>query len=543
MCPWCQAEVTEPRFPCRSCGRRPKDHVSYARLAAQAQPAPAPPAAAEAMVHEADPAPHAFAPQPAADVGMELDFGAVGGAAPDVPDLAIAPRRDPAPAAPAGLPHLDLPPAAPPAAKAAPRRAVAAPVASSFDDGIDMGDGAAIDLASGPEDAVPEWARPAAAGPVSAGPSSAAAPPASLPKPVSTLLESDDGGRASAEALGAYGPVPAEAWKAPVYAYRVKMRQLELRRILDGKRTELAKAQAVVDDALVALAERGRKQIVGNVMYTKLLGDVTVAEAALGERDSALAAETEAHKKKTSGLDERISLHEAELAGARAEERSYAAGFERVDSIRQRAEAKLKRVEIELRGAVGRAGAASADDPEVLARTAERDARAAELTQAMPAATEAMQRLTAARRKLSEGEQKILAVKNERALLEDQFRKRGATHGAQVEEAQKVVRSALAALGRNMVNDTTTFGADWNEARIEVAAKDKLTASRDDEVLLHVMALDVHDRGAVQKGILMSLGAFLLLSLVLVIPIAITMLGTKPPPPPAAATTTVDPND
>ena len=106
-----------------------------------------------------------------------------------------------------------------------------------------------------------------------------------------------------------------------------------------------------------------------------------------------------------------------------------------------------------------------------------------------------------------------------------------------------VVRSALAALGRNMVNDTTTFGADWNEARIEVAAKDKLTASRDDEVLLHVMALDVHDRGAVQKGILMSLGAFLLLSLVLVIPIAITMLGTKPPPPPAAATTTVDPND
>jgi len=558
VCPWCQADVYETRFPCPSCGRRPKDHVSQMMRKVEA-PVAAPPAPA---------APVDAAPE-IADLHLELGDGHIGAraaVASDVPDLALAlpPPRRPPPAAAAPAPAPSPEPAPPdpddglslalPAPKvAAPRKAAAAAVQPSFDDGVDFhGDGGgAIDLDVRPEPEPPR--APPGGGSGAPGPRSASGAPESLPAasgPGSALLQSEDGGQGAAERLAGYGPPPAEWWRSPVYAYSVKMRQMSLRRDLVTRRADLEKAHAAADDALVVLAERARKLADQKPAYGKLVDAVKVAEADLRARDSALAAEAEAHAKKTAALDERVGKLEAEAAGARAEERSLRDYFNRVDDIRQRAEAKLKRAEIELRSAVARASGGPVDssgpaavrkaqtdaamsDPEVVSRAAERDARQAEVSGAMPAVTEANQKLTAARRKLASIEEPILAAKNQRAALEDEFRKRGATHGAEVEKGQTRVRAAMAALGRSIVADREAFGAEWEEARREIASLDQVTAARDDEVMLHVMAVDAYDRKSVQTGLALIVGALALVMAVALLPV---LVFARPAPKPPAAT-------
>jgi hypothetical protein len=458
------------------------------------------------------------------DVGQEASFEHP---APmlDIPDLGTAPS----PSAGLDLPSLDLP--RPSAKPKAPASAPSQPMGRSFDDGIDGMES---------DDAAPEWARPAAK----------SVAPAALPyvKPVSGVLLSEDGGKEEAARLAAYGPVPPELWKAPLYAYRVKMRQLELKRELVARRADLAKAQAAVDDALVVLAERGRKAVEGNDAYGKLTSAVILAESTLKDRDSALAAETEAHQKQTSALDAQLGKHEAEMAGARAEEKACQAAFDRVDDVRRRIDAKVKRVEIDLRSAVARASsgpagaAGAAADPEVISRTAEREARLAELAQSMPAVTEATQKLNVVKRKVADIQQKILGVKNERAALEDKFQKRGAAHGAEVQKAQLEVRTARAALGRVMAEDHATFGGEWAEARKELAELDLVQTGRDDAVILHVMALDAHDGDAMKKGVGILAGVALFLCLLMTVPVIVS-LGGKPPPPPPAAPAAVNPDE
>ena len=447
-------------------------------------------------------------------------------------ELDLGPRRPPPVSAGARAgdhggqlaPELEAfktPSLAPPPPKGA---HMAAPAAPPFDEALPSVDfGGAIDLAS--------------TGSTGSDP----APRVPQVKPVSSVLMSEDGGRARASQLADYGDAPDGIWKAPFYAYRVKMRQLELRRALADRRVELENAQGAADDALIVLAERARKQVQGSEAYSKLLGAVIVAENALRERDSAMAAELEAHAKATAGLDGQIARHEAELAGARAEEKSHQVAFDRVDAVRQRADAKVKRIDIDLRNAQARASvqglpaSTAAADPDVVARTAEREARLEELQQSLPAVTEANQKLSIAKKKVDGIEQKMLGVKNQRAALENQFRKRGAAHGAAVQKAQEEVRIALAAMGRAVAGDYNTFGVEWTESRAEIAKLDKATADRDDEVMVHVMALDVHDAKVVSKGMGLVVAFLVLLVLAITAPILVKLIGgTAPPPPPVA---------
>jgi hypothetical protein len=500
---------------------------------------------------------------PKAEAYGELDLGSAGPAGtdaplPEVPDLVLPTRARPAPAA------KPPPPVAREAATAATSQPGATPderalpAGPSFDDGLDMfGDGApiALDLASvppGPSAPAPEPVQAPSPRPAAPAPAGDARQPLGAPAPQpSALLQSEDGGRAAAVALAEHGPAPSAWWKAPLYAYRVTMRRMELRRALATCRADLEKAQAAADDGLVAIAGRGRAAASRVDAHAKLVGAVQSADAALRERDSALAAATDAHQRQVAAINERIAAIEVELTAARVEERSHADVLAKAEAV----EAKLKRAEIELRNAAVRADASSARKPSRDARQAEseqsladaslglraaleRDARQADLQQAAPAVTDATQRLATARRKLAAVEQRILAAKNERAACEDQFRRRGAAHGAEVAKAQQRVRTAMVALGRAIVNDPTNFGANWTEARKDIRALDKATAVRDDDVLLHVMALDAHDQKAVQTGVAIAvalLGLLLALAIVPIILGSTSSAKTRPATPPAGA--------
>jgi len=488
-----------------------------------------------------------------------------------VPDLDLGPRpprnvaqfaATPSPAAVApAQPAAKLPSFAPPPMKTAQKPVQVPTGASTFDDDMQIEDGKfELDMGSGPPlytppaaqdsgDAPPEWERAPSAelADVPKSPPSAGGPrlvPTSPPGP-----GSNRGGalgvmtdRDAADRLADYGEVPSEVWKAPLYTYRVKMRQSDLRRQLVPRRESLAKAKAAEDDALIAFAERGRPLVAGNPTYVPLLSVAATAEGVLRQRDTALAAESDAHANQVATIDSRLSQLAGDLAQAKAEERSVAVEFSRADDLRQRAEAKVKRVEIELRNAVQRATPsglpaspdAAAGDPEVHARTVERDARVAELNETMPAVNAATQKLGATRRKVAAAQQQVLDAKNERAALETQFKKRGEAHGAQVSEAQQAVRTALANLGRAGVTDEAAFGAEFADARKDIAALRKTTTTHAEEVALYEHAIEAYDKETVSRGFIL-LGVIGLVFLILAsIPFVLHGTAAKPPPPPEA---------
>ncbi len=157
-----------------------------------------------------------------------------------------------------------------------------------------------------------------------------------------------------ARALADYGDSPKTWWQAPLYAYRVRTRQSELRRQLAERRQDLGRAREACEEAKVAFAERARPVARKVETFARLLEPIAAAEKVMLERDGALAAEMEAHQAQLRVIDERVAQLEMELAEAKSEEDRIEAMLAEAEAVRQRAEAKMKRVEIEIRNASAR---------------------------------------------------------------------------------------------------------------------------------------------------------------------------------------------
>jgi hypothetical protein len=167
-------------------------------------------------------------------------------------------------------------------------------------------------------------------------------------------LESDD--EIEARTLAAYGEAPDGALKAPFYAYRVYKRRKELEGVLAGRREEAKLAATRAEDALVALGERTRAAAANDPGSARALQALKDAEELMRSRDHSLAREQDAHAERLRSIDQRIGGAEAELVAAQAAERKASEELVDAQGTLQRAEARLKRAEIELRNqAVARA--------------------------------------------------------------------------------------------------------------------------------------------------------------------------------------------
>ena len=165
--------------------------------------------------------------------------------------------------------------------------------------------------------------------------------------------------------LGAFGPPPTTWWEPAVYAYRVRLRQAELGRLLGERRGVAGKAEEALGDALVSFAETmpvAQKL----AAYAAGLQAFDLAEQRLRREDSTLAAAMDAHFARLAEFDRRISPLQKELEDAKADvAEAQAAGA--------RADADHKRAEIEARNAAARA----AQDPRADQAAREQLARAA----------------------------------------------------------------------------------------------------------------------------------------------------------------------
>jgi hypothetical protein len=385
------------------------------------------------------------------------------------------------------MPQLDLRPASAVASSAPPQASTAHGGGVMFD---------ADDLSGGPDlETESDWQKPAR--PVSVAPvappreAAGSSGPRGLPEPDPQEVL----------AFAAYDDAPAAWWEAPVYAYRVKMRQAVLGRQLAERRGLAAKAADAEEEALAAFGDRIKAKVRELPAYADVSRAAETAEQILRKEDSVLAAAMDAQAVKLAAFDRRIAPLEHELAGARADVAQLKPVFDRAEAMR-------KRAEIEARNATSRTDAKGVE--------AERAARE-QLTRATSSATQAGERLAAVRKNASEIQQRITDAKNERAALQAEFKRRGNQQAAGVSVARKGYRKAIADLADKALADTGTFGAEHASDREQIEKlRDALAACARD-VILCDKAMGAYDREVFKQGATMVavvLGALMVLLVV-----------------------------
>jgi tRNA A-37 threonylcarbamoyl transferase component Bud32 len=176
---------------------------------------------------------------------------------------------------------------------------------------------------------------------------------------------------------------------------------------------------------------------------------------------------------------------------------------------------------------------------QLAARQAERDARAAELASVMPAVNDLTQRVAAARRKAAGTEQRILDAKNEHAALDEQFRRQTMSKTAGVGEARRQLNDAKLAFAQLAIDDTHTFGSEYNDARAEVAKLTKGVEGRARDAALYEVALGAFDAEGVRRGIIVLAAAFGVVVVLFFVPFLLRpfLVGPPAPPPPPVEVT------
>jgi nucleotide-binding universal stress UspA family protein len=386
VCPFCQTDLPMPNLPCRNCGKRMADHPSLA----------------EGKSYSVKPAVRTSGPMEAVRVRAPTPMAsqaapASGSQSGEVPELELATRHAPKRKAEApgdfgkapSLPPAALPKKPAPArakGNAAPGGAVSIPgvggaVFEEDDIFAPAGGGGPLELDTSGPPSMPkpkEAQRPTP--PLPGGspsgshrsPSSGGQAPLASSSGASGALTASAGGgmalekpeltadQAEAASLADYGESPSSWWQTPLYAYRVKTRQAELRRQLKERQEDLARARQAEEGAKIAFADRARPVARKVEALVRVLEPIQNAENLMVQRDGMLSAEVEAHKGRLAVIDERIAGLSAELVEAKAEERQIEEKLAEAEAIRQRADAKLKRAEIEIRNASSLADAAGA---------------------------------------------------------------------------------------------------------------------------------------------------------------------------------------
>jgi hypothetical protein len=349
VCPFCQAELAMPNLPCQGCGKRMSDHPSLREGKSYSVRPSVRTSGSMGAVRA-----------PAGSGGKPIPFGVM------VPDLELAirpaqpkrltssprltpPREEAAggaarPSTPSPQPGAGVGPATDPGVGGAvfdeddifaPSSGLSAPLELDRVPSPTPGKGAQAPLA-------PLSLRPL-------GASSSRALGLSMASTASGFADTDE-----AIALADYGEKPTSLWQAPLYAYRVKTRQMELRQQLAERRSDLARARQAEEEAKIAFAERARPVAERAGAFRFALDAIVSAEGLMLQRDGALSVETASHRSRLSVIDERVAGLERELVTAKAEEREVEVNLAEAEAIRQRAEVKLKRAEIEVRNAAAR---------------------------------------------------------------------------------------------------------------------------------------------------------------------------------------------
>ncbi len=320
------------------------------------------------------------------------------------------------------------------------------------------------------------------------------------------------------KALADYGPDPRSIVEAVPYSIRVLRRQRELKRALEGVRTALKDAEAKRDERMIELGTILKPVVMTHPDYGGLRASLGHAEKLVSEREQALATTNATFREKAAQVDAEIAAIDPSLTSAKAAVEARGKEFEETDRLRQKHEARRKRVEIDVRAAQTKLAALeTAPNDRTAAQTLiatanqERETRAAEERIATQGADKAKAELTTAEAHLAQIEGQIDQLRKKRRALEQEFSRQGAVRTEGVDAASKDVRNVLLEIGRK----TWQGGPEVEGAAMrkrDVADADSRVKRLQLDLEKHVRALASADRNGVRNG-LVVLGATVVLVL------------------------------
>ena len=312
--------------------------------------------------------------------------------------------------------------------------------------------------------------------------------------------------------LGAgYPPVPTNPLLAPRYAWQVTVRRRSLRENLARLDRELVAAEQRRDELLAGMVNAIRPALEKEPRVAELLAAARQLGDVTGERGQALRTLNEQYQGALAEKEARRSHQQSALGEGQALQRERAAELLAADENYRRAEARHKRLQIEIRSAidVARQKAQAAGLPPGTAQP-EHVAQVLDLQQKASALEPELLTLKAARDQAQTADlaaqQAVAAVERELQRLSLEQRSLDRQYGQQIDQraaglgqAEGELRSTLAEAGRVVLAMRGGIAVDPALLpAIATADAELLQLTRESELLLR--ALDACDLAAVQRG-------------------------------------------
>ena len=489
-CPWCKHETAAPMTSsCASCGRVPMQHPSI-QDDEEGPPLELAPLR-EAMVRPSAPIKPTAAAKPllsAADIDLNDD---------DLPEIPL---------------ELDLhrgrlsKPEAPDAKKPkVASAAVASPAVAA------AAERARTNRAAGASNA---------AGAIDTAGASNAAGAIKVAGAIDASVEVDP---FEVAATADFGPA-ARGWlDAPAYAWRVRQRRAALRGEVDRLRQQRAEAEQAKMERLAQLVRVIQKLAAPSDQAKALLAPLAALDQTAAARDAALKGVSASYAESVAEIDTKIAALEDEQAKLEILVQSAQAELERRGESRARAEAKSKRVDIELRAAHEAARVAAGPNaklvppeiaPRIVALEEEKAVRAAELKPLAAAFSSAEQELHERETPVREIRHRIASLRAERQKVEDTSARQLAVRSEGVQQVERERLLAYAEVARQLL--TTCTDEVPIEHRALAAQATELVASRSHDLEKHARALASADPAAERRGLILialAIGAVVVLLL------------------------------
>ncbi|HEY2408913.1 MAG TPA: hypothetical protein VGI10_23070 [Polyangiaceae bacterium] len=325
--------------------------------------------------------------------------------------------------------------------------------------------------------------------------------------------------------LASFGEPPRSPLTAPLYTYRVLARKRELRQRLLRLEVARKSAESERESALVSLSEHVRPELEKTEQFRRLLEPLAAIDRLAEDRSQALASTNTEYGSALAGYDAELAKLADMLLSERSKEQVKRGAFEERDASNRRAEAKFKRVQIEIRAVnqvvqqkLGPQGGRIPEQERL--QLDELSQRGAALE---PELNKTRQELEQAQRELAETVSSIENLRrSERQLtrqkqaLSQQFGKQLAAQSQDLTDADARRRATLAEVGVAVLAMRGTIAVP-KELLAAVRSADQKAELLQHQAAAELSALDAFNRSRYRQGFVVTLSALSLLVLLIVL--------------------------
>ena len=323
--------------------------------------------------------------------------------------------------------------------------------------------------------------------------------------------------------LADYGDIPKAIQLTPSYAYGVFLRQRELKRQLVSISAECQRAEFEREATLAELARAVRPAAERIELFRRFFVPLLELEQVASQRGKALSSINEQLDTRGAQLDAEHAQVSAQISAEEKHEHDAQRVHDEREARAKRAEAKLKRVHIEMRAvtqvAEQKLGPQGGQIPDAeAAQLTELRQRAEavkpELSQAQAELAQAKQALDQVRARVGALRQSARHAARKKQALGEQYQKEVRVRTSGMSESEAAQRSALADLARAVLASAgaVDVSPSWLERVRSVSERaDKLTVRRE----MFLRAVDCYDHARVGQGVRLACTAVALIILLI----------------------------